>query len=265
VSIAGESLFNDGVGVVVFLGLLEIAVGQQDIDLGRFTLLFFKEALGGVLYGLALGVVTYGLLKSVDNYQVEILLTLALVTGGYTLADGLHVSGPIAMVVAGLLIGNQGRAFAMSPMTCEHLDLFWNMVDEILNAVLFVLIGLVVLVLTVTPRSLLGGLAMIPTLLLARFLSVGLAAVLLYRWRALGPGAVSLLTWGGLRGGVSVALALSLPPRLANDAFPEREFIVTFTYVVVVFSVLVQGLTMKPLVRRLFPSTEGESTAASKA
>jgi CPA1 family monovalent cation:H+ antiporter len=251
VQIAGESLFNDGVGVVVFLGLLEIASGQQGIDPGGVALLFFKEALGGALYGLAIGLLGYRVLKTVDNYQVEILLTLALVIGGYTLADALHLSGPIAMVVAGLLIGNQGRAFAMSPTTCNHLDLFWHMMDEILNAVLFVLIGLEVLVLSVTPGSLLGGLALVPAVLLARFLSVGLAVVLLYRWRALTFRTVPLLTWGGLRGAVSVALALSLPAQLGDAPFPERDTILTFTYVIVVFSILVQGLTMKPLVRRV--------------
>jgi CPA1 family monovalent cation:H+ antiporter len=265
VEIAGESLFNDGVGVVVFLGLLEIASGQHAVDPGHFAMLFVKEALGGALYGLALGLLAYGLLRTVDNYEVEILLTLAVVSGGSTLADMLHVSGPIAMVVAGLLVGNQGRAFAMSPTTCENLTLFWKMVDDILNAVLFVLIGLVVLVLTVTPRSMLGGLAMIPVVLLARLVSIGLAVILLGRWGAWGLRTVPLLTWAGLRGGISVALALSLPPQLTMSAFPEREAILTFTYVVVVFSILVQGLTLEPLVRGLFPPTNGEREALPKA
>jgi CPA1 family monovalent cation:H+ antiporter len=244
--------------------LLEIASGQHAVDPGHFAMLFVKEALGGALYGLALGLFAYGLLKTVDNYEVEILLTLAVVSGGSALADVLDVSGPIAMVVAGLLVGNQGRAFAMSPTTCENLTLFWKMVDDILNAVLFVLIGLVVLVLPVTPRSMLGGLTMIPVVLLARLVSIGLAVILLGRWGVWGLRTVPLLTWAGLRGGISVALALSLPPQLTTDAFPERA-ILTFTYVVVVFSILVQGLTLEPLVRRLFPPTDGEREALPKA
>ena len=148
VQIAGESLFNDGVGVVLFLGLLEIASGEVAFDVGHLTLLFVREAAGGAVFGLAIGFLAYRLLKSVDNYQVEILLSLALVWAGSALADTLHLSGPLAMVVAGLLIGNHGRRFAMSRTTIEHLDLFWEMVDESLNAVLFVAIGMEVLVLT---------------------------------------------------------------------------------------------------------------------
>jgi CPA1 family monovalent cation:H+ antiporter len=257
VTIAGESLFNDGIGVVVFLGLLEIAVGQQTVEPARFALLFFRNALGGVVYGLVLGLLAYKLLQSVDNYQVEILLTVAVASGGYALADALQVSGPLAMVVAGLLIGNQGRAFAMSPTTCEHLDLFWKMIDEILNAVLFVLIGLVVLLLRVTPQSLLAGLVLVPVVLLARLASVGLAGLVLGRSRG-GQSPTLLLTWGGLRGGLAVALVLSLPAHLDNRAFWERERILIFTYVNVVFSILVQGLTMKPLVRRFLTAGEGD-------
>jgi CPA1 family monovalent cation:H+ antiporter len=250
VKIAGESLFNDGVGVVVFLGLLEIATGQHGFYPGRIALLFLEEAVGGALYGLAIGLVAYKLLKSVDNYQVEILLSLAVVAGGYALAESLGISGPIAMVVAGLLIGNQGRAFAMSPTTCEHLDLFWKLIDEILNAVLFVLIGLVVLTLTVTGRSLAGGLAMVGVVLLARLVSVGLPLVLLRPWQPFSPHTLSVLTWGGLRGGISVALALSIPVRHGEGGGTEREIILTLTYVVVGFSILVQGPTVEPFIRR---------------
>jgi len=246
--IAGESLFNDGIGVVVFIVLHEIVVGGQSPSVGHIGLLFLEEAVGGALIGLALGWVTYRLLKSVDNYQVEVLLTLALVTGGYALASAVHASGPIAIVCAGLLIGNHGRSFAMSDKTVHHLDTFWELVDEILNALLFVLIGLEVLVLTFTNELLLAGLLAIPVILFARLMGVGAPVWLLKRWHQFTPGAVSIMTWGGLRGGISVALALSLP------AGYERETILAITYIIVVFSILFQGLTLKILVKRMLPA-----------
>jgi CPA1 family monovalent cation:H+ antiporter len=181
----------------------------------------------------------------VDNYQVEILLTLALVTGGYALATALHLSGPIAIVVAGLLIGNHGRRFAMSEQTRQNLDTFWELIDEILNAVLFLFIGLEVLLLVFTGKLLLVGLIAVPVLLLARWTSVALPVALMRFQSKLGRGAVAIMTWGGLRGGISVALALSLPPGR------ERELILAVTYVLVVFSILVQGPTMNRLIRRV--------------
>ena len=208
-------------------------------------LIFLEEAVGGALIGLLLGWVTYRMLKSVDNYQVEVLLTLALVMGGYALASALHTSGPIAIVCAGLLIGNHGRSFAMSDKTRHHLDTFWELVDEILNALLFVLIGLEVLVLTFTRSFFISGLIAIPLVLLARWLSFSGPVVILKHWRKFTPGAVRIMTWGGLRGGISVALALSLPPSR------EREIILAVTYIIVVFSIVFQGLTLKPLVKRL--------------
>ena len=241
--IAGESLFNDGVAVVVFIVLLGIATGGHEATVGHITLLFLEEAVGGVIFGFLIGWLTYQMLKQVDNYQVEILLTLALVMGGYALASAIHTSGPIAVVVAGLLIGNQGRMLAMSEHSREHLDTFWELIDEILNAVLFVLIGLEVLVLPFTQDVLLASLAMIPLVLAARFISVGLPISLLRLRREFSPGAVKILTWGGLRGGVSVALALSLPP---SDA---RDIILAITYTIVVFSIVVQGLTIGKLVK----------------
>lgn len=241
--IAGESLFNDGVAVVVFIVLLGIATGGHEATVGHIALLFLEEAVGGVIFGFAIGWLTYQMLKQVDNYTVEILLTLALVMGGYALAAAIHTSGPIAVVVAGLLIGNQGRMLAMSEHSREHLDTFWELIDEILNAVLFVLIGLEVLVLPFTQDVLLASLAMIPLVLAARFISVGLPISLLRLRREFSPGAVKILTWGGLRGGVSVALALSLPP---SDA---RDIILAITYTIVVFSIVVQGLTIGRLVK----------------
>jgi len=257
IKIAGESLFNDGVGVVIFLGIWEIATGEYGFDLGHLTALFFQEAVGGAVLGGALGYLAYRLLKGVDNYSVEILITLAVAAGGYALANRVHMSGPIAMVVAGLLIGNHGRAFALSAIAREHLDTFWELVDEILNAVLFVLIGLEVLVLTFTGRFLLAGLLMIPAVLLARWISVGLPIGTLRRWQILHPQAQRILTWGGLRGGISVALALSIPT-VARDgsSIPERDVLLAVTYLIVVFSIVVQGLTIGAVVRRALASSE---------
>ena len=243
--IAGESLFNDGVAVVVFIVLLGIATGGHEISASHIILLFLEEAVGGVIFGFAIGWITYQLLKQVDNYQVEILLTLALVMGGYALASAIHVSGPIAVVVAGLLIGNHGRTFGMSDHTREHLDTFWELIDEILNAVLFVLIGLEVLILPFTTDVLMVSLLLIPLLLTARFISVAIPISLMKKRRQFTPGAIRILTWGGLRGGISVALALSLPPGEARDV------ILAITYVIVVFSIVVQGLTIGKLVKAL--------------
>ena len=248
VKIAGESLFNDGVAVVIFLIIAGIAAGTAEVSAASITKLLAAEALGGAVLGLALGWFTFALLKSVDHYEVEVLLTLALVLGGYALAGKLHVSGPIAMVVAGLVIGNHGRAKAMNEVTRHHVDMFWTMLDELLNALLFVIIGLEVVVLTFSGAYLMASLIAIPMVIAARFVCVGVPVTLL---RSTGfefsPHAVKLLTWGGVRGGISVALALSLPPS------PERDAIVAITYVIVLFSIAVQGLTIGPLVRRAIP------------
>ncbi len=240
--ISGESLFNDGVAVVVFLVLLQIAGGGQEITAATVAWLFVKEALGGIVFGLIIGAIAYSMLKSVDNYQVEVLITLALVAGGYALAGALHLSGPIAIVVAGLLIGNHGRLLAMSERTRSHLDTFWELVDEVLNAVLFVLIGLEVLVLSWNQSYLLAGVLLIPLVLLARFVSVGVPVTLMRVSRTFSPHVIKILTWGGLRGGISVAMALSLPPGR------HRDIILTITYAVVIFSIVVQGLTVGRLV-----------------
>ena len=244
--IAGESLFNDGVGVVVFTVLVGIAVGggTGSTSIGHVIALFAEEAIGGVAFGLVIGWVAYRIIKDVDNYTVEILITLALVTGGYALAHTIHTSGPIAIVVAGLLIGNHGRRFGMSETTRDHLDKFWELIDEILNAVLFVLVGLEILILAFTWNYLVLGLIAIPVVLAARFASVWSAINLLKFRREFSRNATAILTWGGLRGGISIAMALSL----ASGA--TKDMIVSITYVVVVFSILVQGLTISKLVRK---------------
>ena len=244
--ITGESLFNDGVGVVVFTVILGlIGAGDHGEGAGGVALLFAQEAIGGALFGLALGLLMFLLLRSIDNYPVEVLITLAGVLGGYTLAGALHTSGPIAMVVAGLLVGNRGRAFAMSDKTREYLDAFWEMVDEILNAVLFMLIGLEVFVVRFEGPGIWAALLAIPIVLLARLTGVG-TTISLFRLRRTFPRfTVRLLTWGGLRGGISVALALSLA---VGD---ERNLILVMTYAVVVFAILVQGLTVGRVAARI--------------
>jgi len=241
--ITGESLFNDGVAVVLFLVLLGIATGDGDFSALSIAGLFAQEVIGGVLYGLGIGALAYWMLKQVDDYTVEVLITLTLTTGGYALAESLHISAPIAIVVAGLLVGNHGRMLAMTDKTRDHLDNFWKLVDEILNAILFVLIGMEVLVLAYQQAYLLAGLLVIPMTIIARLAAVGLSVGLMRNFREFSPMAVTILTWGGLRGGISVALALSLPPGAVRDA------LVTVTYIVVAFSIIVQGLTIGPLVK----------------
>jgi CPA1 family monovalent cation:H+ antiporter len=243
IKITGESLFNDGVAVVVFMTILAVATGKSSPEPGQIAFLFLKEAAGGIVVGLILGWIVFRMLRSVDAYQVEVLLTLALVSGGYALAEVLHVSAPIAMVAAGLLIGNHGRAFAMSDRTRDHLDAFWELIDEFLNAILFMLIGMEIIVLALDLPIVLVGLLAIVCVLVGRFVSVGLTVRVMALRRQFSPGVVRVLTWGGLRGGISIALALSLP------ASAERDLIVTATYIVVIFSVLVQGLTIGSLVK----------------
>ena len=242
--IANESLFNDGVAVVMFSLVLGMVVSGLEPTPGQAFELLLREAGGGLLFGLALGFLTFRLLRSINSYEVEVLLTLAAVTGGYTLASYLEVSGPLAMVVAGLIIGNHGRALAMSENSRRYLDMFWELVDSILNAMLFVLIGMEVLSVVFSIKETLATGLAISVTLLARLLTVGLPVRLLRGVFKLPDGSWKVLTWSGLRGGVSVALALSLP------AGPERDTIVALTYGVVVFSILAQGLSIGYVTRK---------------
>ena len=257
IKITGESLFNDGVGVVVFIALLGFVTGEHEPTASSVILLFLQEAIGGFAMGLALGWSGYMLLKSIDRYDVEVLITIAIVTGGFALSQLLHLSGPIAMVVAGLMIGNRGRRLAMSQRTREHLDTFWELLDEILNAVLFVLIGLELLAMPLTGSRVALGLMAVPLVLICRFVSLSVPVTLLGIWKSFPPATIRVLTWGGLRGGISVALALSLPRGM------ERELILSMTYVVVIFSIIVQGLTLKHVIPKSTPtSTENTSESA---
>ncbi len=244
-SIAGESLFNDGVGVVVFVVLLLVLQMPGEITFAHVGLIFLEEAIGGIVFGVVLGGICYYLTSTIDDYKVEVLITLALVMGGYTLALYLHTSGPIAIVVAGLITGSVLRQRSMSDKTRQSVDDFWELIDEILNVVLFALIGLEMLIIPFELQWFWGGLALIPIILLVRFVSVGFPITVIRMQKELPRNLIKILVWGGLRGGISVALALSLP------AGEYRDLVLFLTYVIVVFSIIVQGLTLGPFIRRL--------------
>jgi CPA1 family monovalent cation:H+ antiporter len=246
--ITGESLFNDGVGIVVFLCMYQVAeAGVGHLSAANVLVLFLRQAGGGLLLGGALGYAGFLLVRTIDHYQVEVMITLAIVMGGYLVADKLQVSGALAMVVAGIITGNKTRVTGTSVISRDYIDKFWSLVDNLLNAILFLLIGLEMLVIPFQPTLFWLGLASIPIVLLARYVSVSLPISLLKYNTCFEKNAIGVLTWGGLRGGLSVALALSIPVNMSGNLF------VVITYLIVLFSILVQGLTIGRFARKLTP------------
>ncbi|AWG22151.1 sodium:proton antiporter [Flavobacterium faecale] len=243
--IAGESLFNDGVAVVVFITILQLAKPNADVSFLSIATVFGQEAIGGIILGGIVGWIGYKLIASIDSYNVEVLITLAIVMGGYSLAHYTHVSGPLAMVIAGLITGNHGKTLGMSDITAEYVDKFWELADEILNALLFVLIGLELLVINTDKTILIIGIILIFIVLITRYISVLIPSLFIRLKEEISPKTVLILTWGGLRGGISIALALSIPTELGKDIW------VTITYVIVCFSILIQGLTIGKFVNLL--------------
>lgn len=243
--IAGESLFNDGVGVVLFTVLVSVAAGGEhgDVSVVGAAELLVVEAIGGIVLGLLAGYSAYRAMKTIDQHSLEVLITVSLVMATYSLATELHISGPLAVVVAGLFIGNQGKRFAMSETTRAHIDTFWSVLDELLNSLLFLAIGFEVLAVTITGQMVGAGLIAIPVVLLARLVSVSGPITVLGLRQEFTQGAIPVLTWGGLRGGISVALALSLP------SSEVKPILLATTYAVVIFSIVVQGLTVERVVR----------------
>jgi CPA1 family monovalent cation:H+ antiporter len=247
INIVGESLFNDGIGVVIFIIILSIVRnGPEHISFGNVLILFLREAVGGLAFGFAIGYITYYLLKAIDHYETEVMITIAMVMGGYYLASKLDVSGPLAMVVAGLFTGSRISQYAMSSTTVLYVDKFWELIDAIMNAILFVLIGLRLMVLDYNNTYLLIGLLAIPIMLLSRYLSIRLPLFVSKKWVNLDKRGQLLMTWGGLRGGLSIAMALAL----SNE--PNKDLIVFITYIIVLFSILVQGLTVEKFAKRLY-------------
>ncbi len=246
IKIVGESLFNDGIGVVLFLSLLEIiSIGTANASVGNIALLMLKEIGGGLFLGWLLGQVGFRMMKKIDNYQTEVLITLAIVMGGYAAAQMLGISGPLAMVVAGLFTGSRSKE-SMSDVTKFYVDKFWKLLDVLMNAILFVLIGLELLTLEFNFDFLIAGLVAIPISLFSRYISLLLPASMFRRYIKTDRKTIWLMTWGGLRGGLSIAMALSLEAPL-----PKTQF-VFMIYVVVLFSIIVQGLTIDKLVRKYY-------------
>ncbi|RZK80313.1 MAG: sodium:proton antiporter [Pedobacter sp.] len=244
--ITGESLFNDGVGVVIFLTLFSIAKeGLSEVSTSEILILLAEEIIGGIALGLALGYAGFLMLKKIDHYQTEVLITLAMVMGGISLAPTFHFSGPLAMVIAGLFIGNKGALEAMSKQTSDYVHKFWEMVDEIFNAILFMLIGFELLIIPFEISFLYIGLISIFIVIMVRFISLALPSYVFRLEYEFPKKTYLIMTWGGLRGGISIALALSLTSAM------ERNMIVSVTYIIVLFSIIVQGLSLEAVVKKL--------------
>ncbi|MEO6346875.1 MAG: sodium:proton antiporter [Aquaticitalea sp.] len=250
--IVGESLFNDGVGVVVFLTIFSIASAPgASLELMDIAKLFGREVIGGIVLGLFMGYGTYKLLKAIDNYEIEVIITIATVMGGSLVAHYFHVSSPLAMVTAGLFVGNDiVRNAAMSEKTETYVDRFWELVDVLLNTILFVLIGMELLVLTFETSAIIAGLIAVPLVLICRYASLWLPIKFFSKRLDFVPKTNLIMTWGGLRGGISIALALSLTNTM------HRELFLIVTYIIVVFSIIGQGLTVEALVRRVTKSLQ---------
>jgi CPA1 family monovalent cation:H+ antiporter len=244
--IVGESLFNDGVGVVIFLTIYKIARGGSNITVGHVAEMFLFEVVGGIAFGLLLGWITFKLLKSIDDYDVEVIITIAAVMGGTLIAQKFHLSAPLAMVTAGLFVGNDTvRETSMSKTTEQYVDKFWELTDVLLNTLLFVMIGMEILVLNFKNPYILAGLISIPILLAARYLSLMYPIKIFAKKLNFIPNTNLIMTWGGLRGGISIALALSLTSEMHRDLF------LVITYMVVVFSIIIQGLTVGKLIKKI--------------
>lgn len=251
--IEGESLFNDGFGLVIFVTLYTIAFGHDTPTLGSVTLLFAQEAIGGIVYGFALGLLFHYLISATDDHSMELLLTIGIPTAGYAFAEILHVSGPLAMVVSGIMIGNWTRFIGFSKESEDHLDHFWELIDEFLNGVLFLLIGMSMLLFEFHQEDWIMMAVAVPLVLLSRYLSVFFSYVGFKRYRTYNPWSVKILTWGGLRGGLALAMALSIPSGIwviQDKLIDVKEIILVMTYSVVVFSILVQGSTITPMVEK---------------
>lgn len=251
--IEGESLFNDGFGLVIFVTLYTIAFGTEAPTVGSVTLLFVQEAIGGIAYGFVLGLVFHYLISATDDHSMELLLTIGIPTAGYAFAEVLHVSGPLAMVVSGIMIGNWTRFIGFSKESEDHLDHFWELVDEFLNGVLFLLIGMSMLLFEFHKEDWILMAFSIPLVLSARYLSVFLSYIGFKRYREYNPWSVKILTWGGLRGGLALAMALSIPSGIwviQDKLIDVKEIVLVMTYSVVVFSILIQGSTITPMIEK---------------
>ncbi len=251
--IEGESLFNDGFGLVIFVTLFTIAFGSEAPTVGSVTLLFVQEAIGGIVYGFALGLLFHYLISATDDHSMELLLTIGIPTAGYAFAEVIHVSGPLAMVVSGIMIGNWTRFIGFSKESEDHLDHFWELVDEFLNGVLFLLIGMSMLLFEFHQEDWILMAFAVPLVLASRYLSVFFSYIGFKRYRQYNPWSVRTLTWGGLRGGLALAMALSIPSGIwvvQDKLIDVKEIVLVMTYAVVVFSILVQGSTITPMIEK---------------